>query len=89
MSPVLKRLLVSDILIRYCEQIPYAFVVVRSMKIISKPVTAFQFGLLMSIEMATADLIIYIPVAYFADRSTKKPFVVTTFLFFTLFPFCS
>ena len=85
MSPSLKRLLVSDILVRFCEQIPYAFVVVWSMKVISAPVTAFQFGILTSIEMATA-LLIYIPVAYFADRSTKKPFVVTTFGFFTLFP---
>ena len=47
--------------------------------------TAFQFGILTGIEMATA-MLIYIPVAYFADRSTKKPFVVTTFIFFTLFP---
>lgn len=85
MSPSLKRLLVSDILVRFCEQIPYAFVVVWSMKVIAAPVTAFQFGILTSIEMATA-LLIYIPVAYFADRSAKKPFVVTTFGFFTLFP---
>ena len=55
------------------------------MKIIKAPVTAFQFGMLTSIEMATA-MLVYIPVAYFADRSTKKPFVVTTFIFFTLFP---
>jgi MFS family permease len=55
------------------------------MKRISAPVTALQFGILTSIEMATA-LIIYIPVAYLADRSAKKPFVVTTFVFFTLFP---
>jgi MFS family permease len=85
MTPSLKRLLVSDILVRFCEQIPYAFVVVWSMKVISAPVTAFQFGILTSIEMATA-LLIYIPVAYFADRTSKKPFIVTTFGFFTLFP---
>ncbi len=85
MTPSLKRLLISDILVRFCEQIPYAFVVVWCMKTIAAPVTAFQFGLLTSIEMGTA-LLIYVPVAYFADRSTKKPFVVTTFVFFTLFP---
>lgn len=55
------------------------------MKTIAAPVTAFQFGILTSIEMVTA-LLIYIPVAYFADRSAKKPFVVTTFVFFTFFP---
>ena len=85
MSPALKRLLVADILVRFCEQIPYAFVIVWSMKIIQSPVSAFQFGILTSIEMATA-MLIYIPVAYFADRSAKKPFIVTTFVFFTLFP---
>jgi MFS family permease len=55
------------------------------MKVIEQPVTAVQFGFLTSIEMATA-LLVYIPVAYLADRSTKKPFVVITFFFFTLFP---
>ena len=85
MSPSLKRLLISDILIRFCEQIPYAFVVVWCMKTIAAPVTALQFGILTSIEMVTA-LLIYIPVAYFADRGTKKPFVVITFCFFTFFP---
>lgn len=85
MNPSLKRLLISDILVRFCEQIPYAFVVVWCMKTIAAPVTAFQFGVLTSFEMATA-VLIYVPVAYFADRSTKRPFVVTTFIFFTLFP---
>jgi MFS family permease len=85
MSPALRQLLISDILIRFCEQIPYAFVVVWCMKVIHAPLTAFQFGILTGIEMATA-MLVYIPVAYLADRSTKKPFVVTTFVFFTLFP---
>jgi MFS family permease len=35
--------------------------------------------------MVTA-MLIYIPVAYLADRGQKKPFVVITFGFFTLFP---
>jgi len=85
MAPNLRRLLVSDILVRYCEQIPYAFVVVWCMKTIASPVSAFQFGILTSIEMATA-VLVYVPVAYLADKTTKKPFVVMTFIFFTLFP---
>ncbi|MGD1969318.1 MAG: MFS transporter [Desulfobacterales bacterium] len=85
MDASLKRLLVSDILIRFCEQIPYAFVVVWSMQTIARPVSAFQFGLLTAIEMATA-VLVYIPVAHFADKTTKKPFVVATFVFFTFFP---
>ncbi len=85
MTPALKRLLLADILVRFCEQIPYAFVVIWCMKVIARPVTAVQFGLLTGIEMTTA-LLVYIPVAYLADRSRKKPFVVITFGFFTLFP---
>jgi len=85
MSPSLKRLLVSDILVRFCEQIPYAFVVVWCMKTINEPVTALWFGVLTGIEMITA-MLVYIPVAYLADKTTKKPFVVITFGFFTIFP---
>jgi MFS family permease len=85
MSPSLKRLLVSDILVRFCEQIPYAFVVVWCMKTIVDPVSALSFGVLTGIEMFTA-MLVYIPVAYLADKTTKKPFVVITFGFFTIFP---
>lgn len=85
MSPSLKRLLAADILVRFCEQIPYAFVVVWCMQTVAEPVTAFLFGILTSIEMAAA-MLVYIPVAYLADKSTKKPFVVITFIFFTFFP---
>ena len=83
MTPNLRNLLVSDILVRFCEQIPYAFVVVYAMNIMG--ISAVQFGILTTIEMVTA-MLCYIPVAYFADKSSKKPFVVTTFVFFTLFP---
>jgi MFS family permease len=87
MSADLKQLLVADILVRFCEQIPYAFVVIWAVGTVTQPgpVSALQFGVLRSIEMATA-VLVYIPVAYFADRSHKKPFVVMTFVFFTLFP---
>ena len=35
--------------------------------------------------MATA-ILVYIPVAYLADRMGKRPFVLLTFVFFSLFP---
>jgi len=87
MSGDLRQLLVADILVRFCEQIPYAFVVIWAVGTATAPgpVTALQFGILRSIEMATA-ILIYIPVAYLADRGQKKPFVVATFVFFSLFP---
>jgi len=83
LTPQLRKLLVSDVLVRFCEQIPYAFVVIWCVSI--NKITPLQFGLLTTIEMVTA-VLVYIPVAYLADKSTKKPFVVTTFVFFTIFP---
>ncbi len=82
-TPHLRRLLAADILVRFCEQIPYAFVVIWAVSI--NQISPLQFGILTAVEMTTA-VLVYIPVAYLADKSTKKPFVVTTFIFFTLFP---
>lgn len=79
----LKRLLVSDILVRFCEQIPYVFVVIWCLDIIK--ISPANFGILTAIEMAVAALI-YIPVANYSDKLEKKPFVVLTFFFFSLFP---
>src|SRR6266404_4035597 len=86
MSEDLRNLLVGDILIRFCERIPDSFVVVWCCRnVIARPVTEFQFGWLSALEQMTA-VLCYIPVAYFADRLGKKPFVLATFVFFTLFP---
>lgn len=85
MSPALRRLLATDILVRFCEQIPYAFVVVWCMKNIAEPVTALQFGVLSTIETTVA-LLCYIPVAHLADRGHKKRYVLITFAFFAAFP---
>lgn len=82
-TPDVRNLLVSDILVRFAEQIPYAFVVVWAIK--NNGLTALQFGILTTIEMVVA-VLVYIPIAYLADRNTKKPFVAITFGFFTLFP---
>jgi MFS family permease len=82
-SPSLRNLLVSDILIRFAEQIPYAFVVLWVVE--NNGLSPLQFGILTTVEMVTA-LLVYIPVAYMADKYGKKPFVLITFGFFTLFP---
>jgi MFS family permease len=82
-SPVLRELLVSDILIRFCERIPYAFVILWAMN--HAGVSARQFGVLVSCEMITA-MICYIPVAHLADKYGRRVFVLLTFVFFTLFP---
>lgn len=79
----LKNLLLSDILIRFCEQIPYVFVVIWCMDFVR--ISPEQFGILTSVEMLTAALI-YVPVANFSDKLERKPFVTITFIFFTAFP---
>lgn len=83
MSPAFRKLLVADILVRFSEQIPYAFMAIWVIK--NHGFSPVTFGLLTTVEMVTA-MLIYIPVAYLADRGSKKPFVAITFAFFTLFP---
>lgn len=82
-TPELKELLVSDILIRFCERIPYAFVILWAID--HGGVTAEQFGWLVAFEMVTA-MLCYVPVAHLADKYGRRPFVLITFVFFTLFP---
>jgi MFS family permease len=79
----MRRLLVSDILIRFCERIPYAWVVIFAMDYIG--VSAKQVGLLTTVEMLAAALCI-IPASHYADRYGREPFVIVTFIMFTLFP---
>ncbi len=82
-TPALRELLVSDILIRFCERIPYAFIILWAMD--HGGVTAQQFGYLVTFEMVTA-MLCYLPVAHLADKYGRRPFVLITFVFFTLFP---
>ena len=79
----LRRLLLSDILVRFCERIPFAWVVIYAMDNIG--VSAKQFGILTTVEMLTATLCI-IPASHFADKHRREPFILATFVFFTLFP---
>jgi len=82
-NPALRELLVSDILIRFCERLPYAFVILWAIN--HAGLTAREFGWLVAIEMATA-MVCYIPVAHLADKYGRRPFVLATFVFFTMFP---
>src|SRR5881396_113620 len=81
-SPM-RRLLLSDILVRFCERIPYAWVVIFAMDYIG--VSGEQVGILIAVEMAAAMLCI-IPASYYSDRHVREPFVIVTFVMFTLFP---
>jgi len=82
-NPPMRRLLLSDILIRFCERIPSAWVVIFAMDYIG--VSGRQVGILTTIEMLAATLCI-LPASHFADRRGREPFVIVTFIMFTLFP---
>src|SRR5882762_8966662 len=82
-NPPIRRLLLSDILIRFCERIPYAWVVIFAMDYIG--MSGQQVGILTTVEMLAATLCI-IPASHYADRHGREPFVIVTFIMFTLFP---
>ena len=82
-NPPMRRLLLSDILIRFCERVPYAWIVIFAMDYIG--MSAQQVGILTTIEMLAATLCI-IPASHYADRYGREPFVIVTFVMFTLFP---
>jgi MFS family permease len=79
----LRRLLLSDILIRFCERIPFAWVVIYAMDYVG--VSATQIGLLTTVEVLAATICI-IPASHFADKHGREAFVFVTFVFFTMFP---
>jgi MFS family permease len=83
LHPTLKRLLAADCLIRLCEGLPDVFLVVWAIEVLR--LSPSQFGIANSVLMATA-ILSYFPAIAIGRRLEKKPFVVATFLFFTLFP---
>lgn len=83
LHPTLRRLLAADCLIRLCEGLPDVFLVIWALEVVR--ISPARFGLLTSVQMVTA-ILSYVPAVALARRIEKKPFVVVTFLFFTLFP---
>lgn len=82
-SAPMRRLLLSDILVRFCERIPFAWVVIYAMDNLG--LSAAQFGVLTTIEMVAASICI-LPASHLADKYGREGFVIATFGFFTLFP---
>jgi MFS family permease len=79
----LRRLLLSDILIRTCEGMVDVFVVLYAIDVVG--ISAPQFGALVAVQMVTS-ILSYVPAARLADRTGRKPFVIGTFVAFSLFP---
>lgn len=83
LSPALRRLLFSDILIRFCERIHFAWVVIYAMNDLGMSGT--QMGVLVAVEVGAA-VACYLPASFLADRFGREPFVIGTFVLFTLSP---
>jgi MFS family permease len=79
----LRRLLLADCLVRLCEGLPGVFLVIWALEVVK--VSALEFGLLTSI-LTLSSILSYVPAAALAERVERKPFVVLTYVFFTLFP---
>jgi len=53
--------------------------------VMNQGASASEVGLLTAIEMGAA-IVCYVPASVLADRYGKEPFVIATFVMFTLFP---
>jgi MFS family permease len=79
----LKRLLVSDVIIRTCEGMTGVITILYVTGV--QRFTIKQYGTLIAIQAVTS-ILVYIPAGKIADRVGRKPFVIATFLSFALFP---
>jgi MFS family permease len=79
----LKRLLISDIIIRTCEGMTGILTILYVTNVAGFSLA--QYGTFIAIQMVTS-ILIYIPAGKIADRIGRKPFVIATFLSFALFP---
>jgi len=80
---ILKRLLISDIIIRTCEGMTGVLAILYVTNIHGISIAAY--GTLIAVQMVTS-IIVYIPAGRIADRIGRKPFVTLTFFSFALFP---
>ncbi len=79
----LKRLLVSDIIIRACEGLTGVLTILYVTSI--QGFSVVTYGTLIAVQMITS-ILVYIPASKIADRIGRKPFVIITFLSFALYP---
>jgi MFS family permease len=93
-DPQLRRLLVSDILARWCDGMPREFVILYCVSVLVERLgwsrddaVAFYPSVLL-VVMQVASLLLYLPIGHLASKegAAKKPFIGVTFVFFALFP---
>lgn len=79
----LKRLLISDIIIRTCEGMTGVLTILYVTNV--QGFSVKRYGVLVATQMITS-IIVYLPAGKIADRIGRKPFVIVTFVSFALFP---
>ncbi len=79
----LKRLLISDVIIRMCEGMTGVLTILYVTNV--QGFSTVRYGTLIGIQMIVS-ILVYIPAGKIADRVGRKPFVIVTFLSFALFP---
>ena len=79
----LKRLLISDVIIRTCEGMTGVITILYVTNV--QHFSIAQYSTLIAVQMTTS-ILVYIPAGKLADRVGRKPFVIATFLSFALFP---
>jgi MFS family permease len=79
----LKRLLISDVIIRMCEGMTGVLTILYVTNV--QGFSTARYGTLIGIQMIVS-ILVYIPAGKIADRIGRKPFVIVTFLSFGLFP---
>ena len=92
-DPQLRRLLVSDVLARWCDGMPREFMILYCISLLMQRgwsiagAAAFYLSVLLSVMNVTS-LVLYLPIGHFASQAgaAKKPFIGLTFIFFALFP---
>jgi MFS family permease len=83
MPASLRRLLFADCLVRFGSNVVVVYVILFVVNVRGK--SPLEFGALTSLQMITS-IVVYLPAARLADRLSRQPFILGTFLFFTLFP---
>jgi len=83
LHPRLKRLLLSDIIVRFGQGTAEIFIVLYVVQTLG--FTSAAFGWYVGLAMATS-LLVYVPFARLADARGREPWVTLTYVFFALFP---
>ena len=83
LDPLLKRLLFSDMLVRFGQGIGEIFIVLYATTVLGA--SAQTFGWLVGLAMVTS-IAVYLPAARRADAGSPAPWVTLTYLFFAAFP---